>query len=109
MEHVLAHPILGSFENKKKVTFTVNGREMQGIEGEPIAAALLANGIKIFRYTAKFNEPRGLFCGIGQCTDCIMEVDGVPNVRTCVTPVKEGMKIKTQQGCGKWVSSDGKI
>lgn len=101
MAYVEEHPILGAMKNKKYVTLKVDGKEIQGIEGEPIAAALLASGIKSFRYTHKFNEPRGLFCGIGQCTDCIMEVDGVPNVRTCVTPVKEGMEIKTQYGFGK--------
>lgn len=101
MAHIEEHPILGTMEKKKYVTVKVDGREIQAIEGEPIAAALLANGIKIFRFTHKFNEPRGLFCGIGQCTDCVMEVDGVPNVRTCVTPIREGMEIKTQYGFGK--------
>ena len=46
--------------------------------------------------------PRGIFCGIGRCTDCVMTVDGQPNVRTCVTPVRAGMKVETQQGLGKW-------
>lgn len=101
MAHIEEHPILGTMKNRKYVTVNVDGKKIQGLEGEPIAAALLANGIKVFRYTHKFHEPRGLFCGIGQCTDCVMEVDGVPNVRTCVTPLKEGMEIKTQQGFGK--------
>ncbi len=47
-------------------------------------------------------EPRGLFCAIGRCTDCVMTVDGVPNVRTCVTLVEGGMSIETQRGLGKW-------
>jgi predicted molibdopterin-dependent oxidoreductase YjgC len=63
-----------------------------------IAAALLAAGIRVHRYTTKRREPRGIFCGIGQCTDCVMVVNGVPNVRTCVTQVEKGMVIETQRG-----------
>ena len=52
-------------------------------------------------HTAKNHEPRGIFCGIGQCTDCVMTVNGKPNVRTCITPVEDGMVIETQEGYGK--------
>ena len=62
------------------------------------AAALKAAGILIHRYTKKEHTPRGIFCAIGRCTDCVMVVDGVPNVRTCVTPLKAGMKVQTQYG-----------
>ena len=60
--------------------------------------ALKANGIEIHRYTTKLHKPRGMFCSIGRCTDCVMVVDGVPNVRTCMTPLREGMKVQTQYG-----------
>lgn len=92
------HPILGEFEKGKPVSFTYDGKTLQGFEGEPIAAALKANGIMIHRYTAKQHKPRGIFCAIGRCTDCVMVVDGEPNVRTCMTPLKEGMKVETQYG-----------
>ena len=95
------HPILGTLEKKKTVTIEVDGRAVIAIEDEPIAAALMATGISVFRYTRKKTEPRGVFCAIGQCTDCMMTVDGIPNVRTCVTPVKQGMKIETQHGIGR--------
>ena len=52
----------------------------------------------IHRYTSKRHEPRGIFCAIGRCTDCVMVVDGVPNIRTCVTPLHEGMDVRTQYG-----------
>jgi predicted molibdopterin-dependent oxidoreductase YjgC len=52
----------------------------------------------VFRHTRKYHESRGFFCGIGHCTDCIMEVDGIPNVRTCITPVQPGMIIRTGIG-----------
>ncbi|MEW5725405.1 MAG: (2Fe-2S)-binding protein [Thermodesulfobacteriota bacterium] len=95
------HPILGGFEKGRLVTFTFDGRTVEGHEGEPIATALRAQGVLIHRYTARRNEPRGVFCAIGRCTDCVMVVDGVPNVRTCVEPLKEGMDVRTQIGRGQ--------
>ncbi len=104
MLRIEEHPILGKFEKGHKVQFTFDDRTMQGFEGEPIAIALRSNGVLIHRYTAKRNEPRGMFCAIGRCTDCIMIVDGVPNVRTCMAPLKEGSVIQTQMGNGATVS-----
>lgn len=95
---VTNHPILGSFHRRKEVTITIDGKVITAIDGEPIASALIAAGIKTFRITRVRKEPRGYFCGIGLCSDCMMVVDGIPNVRTCITPVKEGMKIETQLG-----------
>lgn len=92
------HPILGCPTERKLVTFTLDGKEMTGYEGEPIAAALKAAGVMVHRYTAKKHEPRGIFCAIGRCTDCVMIVDGKPNIRTCVTPLTEGMNVQTQYG-----------
>lgn len=92
------HPIIGSYEKGPLVTFTCDGRELSGYEGEPIAAALKAAGLMIHRYTAKQHKPRGIFCAIGRCTDCVMIVDGKPNIRTCVTALKAGMKVQTQYG-----------
>lgn len=99
---VLHHPILGDETRVCNATITVDGKQIPAIEGEPIAATLLAAGIKKFRETPKHHKPRGIFCAIGRCTDCIMTVDGIPNVRTCVTPVRDGMVIKTQKGLGEW-------
>jgi len=96
------HPILGECEKGKEVKITVDGNIIKAFEGEMIATTLVAEGIKVFRYTSKYNEPRGLFCAIGRCTDCVMVVNNVPNVRTCTTPVEDGMVIKTQIGLGKW-------
>jgi predicted molibdopterin-dependent oxidoreductase YjgC len=99
---IIDHPILGKLEKKPVVTIEVDGEIIEAVEGEPIASALIASGRTIFRHTNKTGEPRGVFCAIGRCTDCLMIVDGIPNVRTCVTPVKEGMKIETQKGLGEW-------
>jgi predicted molibdopterin-dependent oxidoreductase YjgC len=94
------HPILGKLEKKPTIKIEVDGELIEAVEDEPVAAALMAAGKSVFRYTRKREEPRGIFCAIGQCTDCMMIVDGVPNVRTCITPVRNGMKIKTQYGLG---------
>ena len=95
-ERIAEHPILGVQKKGTPVTFTFDGKEVQGYEGEPIAVALKAAGLMVHRYTKKEHKPRGIFCAIGRCTDCVMVVDGVPNVRTCVTPLKAGMKISTK-------------
>ncbi len=97
------HVILDVEKKGKPVEIFMDGNAISAYEGEPILAALLANGIKINRYTVKKQEPRGVFCGIGQCTDCAMIVDGKPNVRTCITPVKAGMMIETQKSLAKEV------
>lgn len=93
------HPILGKTEKLRKVTFTYDGKQIEGYEGEPIAAALKAAGVMVHRHTRK-GSPRGIFCAIGRCTDCVMVVNGKPNIRTCVTPLAEGMTVQTQDGCG---------
>lgn len=92
------HVILDVTKKSNLVEITVDNKTITAYEGEPILAALLSNNIKVNRYTVKKHEPRGIFCGIGQCTDCAMIVDGQPNVRTCITPVRAGMVIITQDG-----------
>ena len=98
---IIHHQILGELPETKWVKIKVDGKEIEARESETIAAALIAAGIKVFRYTVKRDEPRSLFCAIGRCTDCVMIVNNRPNVRTCVTLVENGMKIKTQKGLGK--------
>jgi predicted molibdopterin-dependent oxidoreductase YjgC len=98
---VVHHPILGDTEGGREVTIFFNGKPLDAREGEPVAAALLAAGVRVFRKTRKRGESRGLFCAIGRCTDCMMVVDGAANTRTCITPVREGMDVKTQFGLGE--------
>ena len=101
-ERIYEHPVLGPLQADDKVHIIVDGREIEALKGEPIAAALIAAGIRTFRHTRKLDQPRQVWCGIGHCTDCVMIVNGVPNVRTCVTAVEDGMRIETQQGSGTW-------
>ena len=95
------HVVLDCSHKGSEVQITVDGKKYMARKGEVIAAVLMANGIMVHRHTAKLHEPRGIYCGIGQCTDCVMTVNGKPNVRTCITPVEEGMVVETQEGIGK--------
>lgn len=95
------HPILDDFKKGKQVHFLYDGRELAGYEGEPIAEALHAEGVMIHRHTSKRHAPRGMFCAIGRCTDCVMIVNGKPNIRTCITPLEAGMVVETQYGTGR--------
>lgn len=94
------HPIL-QFPEKTKVTFSFNKQLLEGYAGEPIAAALHAAGITVLGHSHKLHRPRGLFCAIGNCSSCLMVVDGVPNVRICIEPLRQGLRVETQQGRGK--------
>ncbi len=99
------HPIL-EFPRTKEVVFDFEGKRIQAYEGESIAAALYASGLKTFTWSYKRKRPRGWFCGIGKCSSCLMTVDGIPNVRTCIVPVKDGLKVQRQeQGLGTLPSS----
>jgi predicted molibdopterin-dependent oxidoreductase YjgC len=96
------HPVLGRDSRSTNIRITVNGLTLQAIEGESIAAALLANGVTIQRTMPETGTPRRYFCGIGRCADCLMVVDGELSVRTCVTQVRDGMTVETQDGLGAW-------
>ena len=80
------------------ITFTYNGAELQGAQGQSVAAALLANQERITRYTRVESKPRGLFCGIGICFDCLLIIDNHRNQRSCIVEIKEGMSVMTQHG-----------
>ena len=93
------HPIL-NFQRGEKLTFSFNGQEIASYAGETIAAALHAAGIRELAKSPVLHRPRGLFCAIGNCSSCLMVVDGQPNIRVCVTKVQPGMKVELQQGKG---------
>jgi predicted molibdopterin-dependent oxidoreductase YjgC len=84
------------------IRLTYDGEPLCALEGQTIAAALLAAGHRAWRITSQRGEPRGLFCGMGVCFDCLVSVDGRPNVRACQTTVAEGMCVQTQRGPGLW-------
>jgi len=104
---ITTHPHLGLLPAGETVPITVDGEPMDARAGEPVAATLLAHGHRMFRTTVRAGEPRGVFCAVGMCADCSMQIDGVPGVRACVTPVRAGMHVRMQQGIGVWDASEG--
>jgi hypothetical protein len=94
------HPLLGRRPPAEEVAFAFDGRPLTGRAGEPILAALLAAGVRVCRTMPGSGEARGGFCLVGRCPDCLMVIDGEPNVRTCVTPLRAGMQVATQIGLG---------
>ena len=77
------------------VTIRFDGTPVSAFEGEAVMAALVAAGRMAQRRT-RSGAPRGVFCGMGVCQDCLVTVDGVPNRRACMTPVVDGLRVETQ-------------
>ncbi len=82
--------------DSRVVTFSFNGRPVRALSGQSIAAALYAADVRIFSRSFKYHRPRGLFCVSGDCPNCLMEVNGRPNVRTCVEPARHGQVVRHQ-------------
>jgi sarcosine oxidase subunit alpha len=92
---ITEHPIF-RFDRGQEVSFYFEGKPVKAYANETIAAALYANGLRIFSRSMKYHRPRGFFCGIGRCSACMMTVDGIPNVRTCMVNVRDGMRVSRQ-------------
>jgi len=90
------HPILGPQPEAEELTFTWNDTDVVARSGEPIAAALLAHGIRVLRRSERAGTSRGVYCNIGHCFECRVVVDGVRDVRACLTPAREGMRVNSQ-------------
>lgn len=83
-----------------EVRFLFDGREMKATAGMSVAAALISNGVFAWRETRHSSQPRGLFCGIGQCFDCLVTINGQTDIRACIDTINEGDVITTQRGHG---------
>ena len=83
------------------MTFTFDGREIPSVDGQTIGAALVAAGVRSWRTTARHGRPRGLFCGIGVCFDCLVTVNGQPSLRACLQQARPGDVVTTQHGAGR--------
>jgi len=81
---------------------------MEGYSSDTIASALHANGVKTFTRSLKYDRPRGFFCGIGKCSSCLMRVEGIPNVRTCIAPLKKDIHVEMQDKFAKKPSAEFK-
>ena len=89
---------------ERRLTFTYSGRACTGFEGDSVASALYAEGVRIFSRSIKYHRPRGLYSLDGECSNCLVEIDGQPNVRSTTTPLREGMAVKPQNvfGSAEW-------
>ena len=106
MARITAHPILGDLPQGPRIDFTFDGAVVAGREGEPIAGALFAAGYRVLRTMPRFGDARGGYCMIGRCTDCMVVVNGIPNVPACLTPVTAGLDVRTQRGLGETAAEE---
>jgi sarcosine oxidase subunit alpha len=93
---IVSHPILAPLP-MEKIDFTLNGTALKARKGEVISSALYAAGIPVFGHHRKDGGPQGIFCVNGQCSQCTVVADGRP-VKSCMTPVKPGMKVESCEG-----------
>lgn len=90
------------------VTIHFDGRSVSAREGDSVAAALLAAGHWVLRTTPVGGAARGPYCMMGVCFDCLVEIDGRPNVQACMTPVRDGMQVRAMRGArGMETGGDG--
>nr|WP_249020949.1 (2Fe-2S)-binding protein [Conexibacter sp. S30A1] len=90
------------------IHLTLDGRELTARAGQSVGAALTEAGIRSWRRTRHGGRPRGLFCGIGICYDCLITADGVPNLRACLLPASDGMQL-TSTGSELTPTTDGGV
>jgi sarcosine oxidase subunit alpha len=80
----------------QRVKVTINDQPVEAYAGETVAIVLMTSGHEIFQHSNHDHTPRTLYCGMGVCFNCLVTIDGVPNVRACATKVSEGMAIETR-------------
>jgi predicted molibdopterin-dependent oxidoreductase YjgC len=83
---------------RREVTLIVEGRSITAREGDTLAVALLAAEVRVFRETTVSGAQRAPLCLMGVCFDCMVEVDGAPNVQACMLSVRDGMRVRLQRG-----------
>jgi sarcosine oxidase subunit alpha len=80
----------------RAITVDLEGEPVPAVEGEPVACSLIAAGETVLARSIKYHRPRGAYCFAAACSHCLMRVDGLPNVYTCRTPARDGMKLERQ-------------
>src|SRR5690349_24352075 len=80
--------------------FTFQSKPVHAYGGDTIGSALFAAGRRVFSRSFKYHRPRGLLCCSGSCANCMMTVDGTPNVRVCVEPARPGAVVEPQNVLG---------
>lgn len=88
---------IGSIDRQGKVTLSVNGKPVPAYRGETLLAALIAAGYKGLKKSPLKKSPRGALCGMGVCFECMVSVNGEPNIRSCMTEVEDQMKVEIDE------------
>ncbi|MBN1831338.1 MAG: (2Fe-2S)-binding protein [Deltaproteobacteria bacterium] len=83
-----------------ELTLIYAGKRLKGLASDTIATALYANGVRIFSRSLKYHRPRGLYSLDGECSNCLMDVDGIPNVRAETSLLQDNMKVEPQNVVG---------
>ena len=83
---------------RRPLRFTLDGAAAEGFEGDTVAAALLAAGRSACREAAVSGTPRGPYCMMGVCFDCLVTIDGIGNRQGCLVRLRNGMRVETQHG-----------
>ncbi|MFJ8077310.1 (2Fe-2S)-binding protein [Streptomyces sp. NPDC096176] len=79
----------------RPLRITVDGEPMEGVDGQTLAGVMLAAGRLSWR-RGPSGAPRGVFCGIGVCFDCLVTVGQERDVRACRRRAREGDVVSTQ-------------
>lgn len=85
-----------NIDRGQSIGFTFDGHRIEGYAGDTIGSALAGAGMRTMSRSFKYHRPRGLLCVAGRCPNCLMTVDGTPNVRACTTPALDGMVVRSQ-------------
>ncbi|TAM87469.1 MAG: (2Fe-2S)-binding protein [Candidimonas sp.] len=83
---------------RRKVRVTIDGVDHSCGACDTVAITLLSAGFAACRETAVSGAPRGPFCLMGTCYDCLVTIDGRQNQQACAVVVREGMRIELQRG-----------
>jgi predicted molibdopterin-dependent oxidoreductase YjgC len=90
----------GAGAGAEQITISLDGEPVRAAAGQTIAAALVASGRLSWRTTRGRGEPRGLFCGIGVCFDCLVTVNGTSSVRACLVEARDGDVLMSERATG---------
>ena len=101
---VSSHPIL-EIPQRTRISFLWQGKPVSAFDGEMISSALIAQGIECFGHHPRDGAPQGIFCANGQCSHCLVTVDGTP-VKACMTAAREGMNVRPVDGLPTLVEDD---
>jgi sarcosine oxidase subunit alpha len=94
--HPPSYPAAARPPRARTVRFWFDDQAYEGMEGEPVAAALWAAGVRDLGRTEATGAPRGLYCAIGHCFECRVRVGDRPDRRACLEPVREGLRVYRQ-------------